>query len=220
MFSTFKRAAVAALLAVAITPPVFAQAATGGILTIDIDRLYSDSAAAKNAQTQLVTRYQGPQQQANAAFESARTAYQTQIQAAQKTLGPNGDPSKLPVATQQAIGQAEDKLGEARNQAMAVQQAIQDSAAYVREQIIQAVVPLAEQVRAQRKAALVVPRGTVLAADPAGDVTAAVLPLLDQKLTAVQIVRPQPTAPAAAPAAGAAPAPAAAAPAKPQPQGR
>jgi hypothetical protein len=43
-------------------------------------------------------------------------------------------------------------------------------------------------------------------------VTAVILPRLDQRLTAVQIVRPQPTAPAAG-------APAAAAP-KPQPQGR
>jgi Skp family chaperone for outer membrane proteins len=214
MLSTFKRAAVAALLSVAITSPVLAQAATGGILTIDIERLYSDSAAAKNAQTQMVTRYQGPQTQASTAFDQARTAYQTQVAAAQKLLGPNGDPSKLPVATQQALGQAEDKATEARNQMMGVQQAIQDSAAFVREQIIQAVVPLAEQVRAQRKAALVVPRGTVLAADPTADVTAAVLPLLDAKLTSVQIVRPQPAAPTAAAA------PAAAAPAKPAPVGR
>jgi Skp family chaperone for outer membrane proteins len=215
MISTFQRAGLAALLSVAAASPAFAQAATGGILTLDIERLYSDSAAAKNAQTQMVSRYQGPQQQANTAFETARTTYQTQVQAAQKTLGPNGDPSKLPPATQQQLAQAEDRLGDARNQALQVQQAIQDSAAYVREQIIQAVVPVAEQVRAQRKAALVVPRGTVLAADPAGDITAAVLPLLDQRLTSVQIVRPQ----QAAPAAGAAPAPGAAAP-RPQPQGR
>jgi Skp family chaperone for outer membrane proteins len=212
MISTFKRAAIAALLSVAITSPVIAQAATGGILTLDIERLYADSAAAKNAQAQMITRYQGPQQQANTAFETARNTYQTQVTAAQKLIGPSGDPSKLPPATQQALGSAEDRVGEARNQALAVQQAIQDSAAYVREQIIQAVVPIAEQVRAERKAALLVPRGTVLAADPAGDVTAVILPRLDQRLTAVQIVRPQPTAPAAG-------APAAAAP-KPQPQGR
>lgn len=218
MISKFNRAAIVALLSVTAASPVFAQAATGGILSIDIERLYSDSAAAKNAQSQMITRYQGPQQQANTAFEQARTAYQTQVTAAQKLLGPNGDPSKLPPATQQSLGAAEDKMQEARQQALGVQQAIQDSAAYVREQIIQAAVPIAEQVRAQRKAALVVPRGTVLAADPAGDVTTAVLPLLDQKLTSVQIVRPQPTAPAAA--APAAAAPAAAAPAKPAPQGR
>jgi Skp family chaperone for outer membrane proteins len=218
MLTNFKRVTVAALLSVAAASPAFAQAASGGILTIDIERLYSDSAAAKNAQTQMVTRYQGAQQQATTAFDTARNAYQTQVQAAQKTLGPNGDPSKLPPATQQAIGQAEERLGEARNQALSVQQAIQDSAAYVREQIIQAVVPLAEQVRAERKAALVVPRGTVLAADPAGDVSAVILPRLDQRLTTVQIARPQPTAPAAG--AAAAPAPAAGAAPRPQPQGR
>lgn len=217
-------AGVAALLSVAATAPAFAQAA-GPVLTIDIDRLYTESAAAKNAQQQLISRYQGPQQQANQAFEAARNAYQTQVQAAQKTLGPNGDPSKLPPATQQALAQAEDRAGEARNQALAVQQAIQDSAAYVREQIIQAVVPLAEQLRAERKAAAILPRGTLLAADPAGDVTAAILPRLDAKLTSVQVVRPQATAPAAgAPAAGVAPAAAAPAPAagtkRAQPQGR
>lgn len=217
---TFKQAAVAALLAATVASPAFAQ-----MLTVDIERLYSDSAAAKNAQQQMVTRYQGPQQQANTAFEQARTAYQTQVQAAQKAIGPNGDPSKLPPATQQALGQAEDRLGQARNQALAVQQAIQDSAAYVREQIIQAVVPLAEQVRAERKAQAIAPKGTLLASDPAADVTSVILPRLDQRLATVQIARPQqaPAAPspaAGAPATGAPAAPAAPAAPRPQPQGR
>ena len=80
--------------------------------------------------------------------------------------------------------------------------------------------PLAEQLRAERRAAAILPRGTLLAADPANDVTAVILPRLDAKLTSVQVVRPQ-QAPAAAPAAGvAAPAPAAAGAKRPQPQGR
>lgn len=192
----------AALIATTAATPVLAQA-TGGILTLDLDRLYTESAAGKSAQAQMQTRYNGANQQAQAAFNAARTTYETQIAAAQKLVGPSGDASKLPPATRQSLGQAQDRLEEARNQALQVQQAVQASAALVRDEINQQVVPIAEQVRAERKAAVVAVRGSMLAADPASDITSVVLPRLDAKVATVPIVPPQ--APAAAPA----PAPAA-----------
>ena len=201
-----KGAALAALLGGAIAAPAFAQA-TGGVLTLDLDRVYSESAAGKSAQSQLQTRYTQPTQQAQAAFNAARTSYESQVSAAQKLVGPSGDASKLPPATRQALGQAQERLEDTRNQALQVQQAVQASAGYVREQITQQVLPIAEQVRAERKAAFVAVRGTVLAADPAADITSVVIPRLDAKLSTVPIVPPQQVAPAAAaPAAGARPA--------------
>jgi Skp family chaperone for outer membrane proteins len=200
MKNILKGAAAAALLA-GVAAPALAQE----VLSVDLDRVYTESAAGKAAQTQLQARYSGPSQQAQAAFNTARTTYETQMQAAQKLAGPNGDASKLPPATRQSLGQAQERFEQAREQALQVQQAIQQSAGFVRDQITQKVLPLAEQIRAEKKAAIVVPRGTVLAADPAGDITSVLLPRLDAQLTTVPIVPPQAGAPAAAapaPAAG------------------
>ena len=199
MKTTLKGAAIAALVA-GIAAPAFAQE----VLSVDLDRVYTESVAGKAAQTQLQARYQGPSQQAQSAFNSARGAYETQMQAAQKQVGPTGDASKLTPATRQALGQAQERAEAAREQLLQVQQAIQQSASFVRDQITQKVLPLAEQIRAEKKASVVLPRGSVLAADPASDITSTLLPRLDAQLTTVPIVPPQGAAPAAsaAPAAG------------------
>lgn len=209
MRTNLKALGAAALLATTAATPVLAQAA-GGILTLDLDRVYSESAAGKSAQTQLQARYSGPSAQAQTAFNAARTSYESQIAAAQKLVGPGGDASKLPPATRQSLGQSQDRLEEARNQMLQVQQAVQASAALVRDEINQQVLPIAEQVRAERKAAIVAVRGALLAVDPAADITAVVLPRLDAKVTTVPIVPPQ----------AAAPAPAAPTPGRPATQGR
>ena len=209
MRTILKAMTAASLLAATAATPAFAQA-TGGILIVDLDRVYSESAAGKSAQTQLQARYQGPSQQAQAAFNAAQSSYVSQLQAAQKLVGPSGDASKLPPAQRAALGAAQDKLEEARSQALQVQQAVQASAGYVRDQINQQVLPIAEQVRAEKKGAVVMVKGGLLAADPAADITSVVLPRLDAKVTTVPIVPPQAAAPAA---------PSAAAP-KPGTQGR
>ena len=205
-----------AALAAGVTAPAFAQE----VLSVDLDRVIGESAAGKAAQAQLQARYTAPSQQAQTAFNSARSALESQTQAVQKLIGPNGDTSKIPPATRQAYGQAQERFEAAREQAMQIQQAIQGSVGYVREQITQKVLPLAEQIRAEKKAAVVVPRGSVLAADPAGDITTLLLPRLDAQLTTVPIVPPQGAAPAAAAPAAAAPAPAAPAKGKSNTPGR
>ena len=195
-----KGALVAALIATTAAVPAFAQTA-GTILTIDMDRLLSDSAAAKSAQTQLTTRYQATQTQINTELQSSGTALQTQETAVRTALGGTQDASKVPAATQQAFAQAQQRFNNARQNAVQLNQAVQESQNYARDQIIAAVVPIAEQVRAERRAAIVMPRGSALAADPASDVTTVVLPRLDAALKTVAIVPPQDAAPAAAGAA-------------------
>ena len=212
MKTMFKSAAAAALLATAAVPAL-AQSA-GPVLTVDLERIYAESAASKSAVSQLQTKFSGPSQQINAALTSARTAYETQVQAAQK-LAPTGDASKLPPATRQALGEAEQRYEGAQAQAQQLQAAVQASQGYVRDQIVQAVLPIAEQVRAEKKASVVLPKGGLLATDPSNDVTSLILPRLDQALPTVQIAPPQQGA-AAAPAATA-PRPAAG---KPATQGR
>ena len=213
-----KGALIAALVATTAAVPALAQGA-GGVLTVDMDRLLSDSAAAKNAQTQLTTRYQAQQNQINTELQTSSQAVQTQETAIRTALGGTQDVSKVPQATQQAYAQATQRFNAARQSAAQFQQAISDSQNYARDQIISAVVPIAEAVRAERKAALVLPRGGALAADPTLDVTSVVLPRLDAQLKTVQIVPPQSGAPApAAPPAAAAPATSSAR--RPQQQGR
>ena len=215
-----KGALVAALVMTTAAVPAFAQTA-GAILTVDMDRLLSDSVAAKSAQTQLTTRYQATQTQVNTELQTSGQALQTQENAVRTALGGTQDASKVPAATQQAFAQAQQRFGNARQNAVQLNQAVQESQNYARDQIIAAVVPIAEQVRAERRASLVVPRGSALAADPAGDVTAVILPRLDAALKTVAIVPPQDAAaPAAAGAAPRPAAPATTAPRRPAQQGR
>ena len=225
-----KGALVAALIATTAVAPALAQSA-GTILTIDMDRLLADSLAAKSAQGQLTTRYQATQTQVNTELQASGQALQTQETAVRTALGGTQDASKVPAATQQAYLAAQQRFANARQNAVQLNQAVQESQNYARDQIIAAVVPIAEQVRAERRATLIVPRGSALAADPAGDVTAVLLPRLDAALKTVAIVPPQdaaaPAAAGAAPRAAtpgaarpAAPAPAPAGARRPQPQGR
>ncbi|NIJ06970.1 Skp family chaperone for outer membrane proteins [Sphingomonas vulcanisoli] len=210
MKTMFKGAAAAALLATAAVPAL-AQS-TGPVLTIDLERIYAESAAGKSAVAQLQAKFAQPSQQINAAITSARTAYETQAQAAQK-LSPTGDASKLPPATRQALGEAQERFEAARAQAAQLEQAISASQGYVRDQIVQAVLPIAEQVRNEKRGAVVLPKGTILASDASNDVTSVVLPRLDAALPTAQIAPPQQAA-AAAPATAPRPA------GKPATQGR
>lgn len=215
MTKMIKTAAIAALLSCAAASPVFAQA-TGGVLTVDLDKLYTDSLAGKNGQQQLTGRYQAPNQQLLSAAQTAQTAYDSQLDAARKVVGPNGDASKLTPAARQSLGEAQDRLQEAQGNLMRLRQAVQETAAYVRDQINQAALPLIEQVRVAHHASVVLPRNVMLAFDPSTDVTAEVLPRLDAALKTVSIDPPQAQNQAAPSVA----APAASGPQRPAPRGR
>lgn len=210
---TILKGAVAAALLASVSAPAFAQSVD--VLTVDLERIYAESAAGKNGQAQLQGRYQTPNQQAQTAFNAARASYESQVQAVQKALGPNADASKLTPVQRTQLSQAQDRVEAARDQVVQVQQAVQASAEYVRNQINLKVVGIAEQVRAEKKAGVVLVKGQTLASDPANDITSVILPRLDAAMTTVQVVPPQ-----TAPGAPAAAAPAATTPAKPAGSGR
>ncbi|MBU3076271.1 OmpH family outer membrane protein [Sphingomonas quercus] len=198
-----------AALGLAIFAAVPAAAQTGGIVTVDLNRLFSESLAAKNGATQIQTKYQGTATSQQNAFNAAATAYNTQVEAARKLVKPDG--SGLPDANRAALADAQQKLQAADEALNRTQQEANAVGNFVRDQILRAAVPIAEQIRAERKVAAVIPRNEALAADPAADVTTTLMQRLDTQLKTVSIQLPQ----QGAPAAGAAPAPAAAAPAAP-----
>lgn len=202
---TFLKAAM--LAATLSTAAISASAAfadpTGPVLSVDIARVFTDSAAGKSGNAQIRTKYEGALQGANTSFNSAATSYNAQVEAARKVAKPDGS---IPPVNQQSLQRAQQAVQQADSSLSRMQDEVNAVGSYVQRQILEKVTPLAEQVRGERKAALVVPRGSVLAVDPTGDITAVIIQRLDQQLPTVSIALPQQGATSGA-RSGTAPAP-------------
>ena len=184
----FKSAAVAlALASVALPNAAFAQAA-GPSLTVDIQRLFGESAAGKSGQTQIQAKYDANIKSASAAYQSSVTALNSQIEAARKVQKPDGT---LPPANQKLVGDAQNVYNAAGQRLQNMQDELRAVVSYVQNQILRGAEPVIEQVRSERHAAIVIPKGSTLASDPAADVTTPVLQRLDQSLKTVSINLPQ-----------------------------
>lgn len=201
----------AASLAVvfATSAAVLPQAAQAQALTlvVDVDQIYKDSVAAKSGGSQLEAKYGQRLKTAQATLETAVKGWNTQVEAAKKIAKPDG---ALPPATEQALGQARQQLNDAKTAFDEVRQEIQYSDQYVKYQLLEKLIPITEQIRKDRRAGAVVPRQTVLAFDPANDITSTALQQLNATVTTVSVTPPQPQQGQAAPAAGT--------PARPAPQ--
>lgn len=184
MTKTMTFAALSALLLSAA--PVLA--APGDVLTVDLDRVLSESAAAKNGTTQLKAKYDTQLSTRRTALQTAAQAYQSQVQSARAAVKP-GVP--VPAATQTAVQQAGEKAQAAQESFQQLGQELQGVEGYVRQQIIEHVTPIAEQIRGERKASAVIPKGSVLASDPANDVTSVLIQRLDQSFPNPSITPPQ-----------------------------
>jgi Skp family chaperone for outer membrane proteins len=196
MKTLLKLSAAAALLA-ATAAPAFAA---GTILTIDFGRVYSESAAAKSGVSQIQNKYNPIAQQRRAAFQSALQAYESlrnQLQAIKA-------PAKPTPAQLSSFQQAGERAQAAQDQLGQLEQETQQVGGYVQQQILEKVIPIAEQIRNDRKAEVVMSKGTLVASDPADDITTQVLQRLDATFTTPAIVPPQQPAAAAQPAAPAA----------------
>ena len=75
MKTIFKLSAAAALLA-ATAAPAFAAS----VLTVDFNKVFSDSAAAKSGTSQLHAKYDTQIQQRNTALQTAAQAFQAQLE--------------------------------------------------------------------------------------------------------------------------------------------
>jgi Skp family chaperone for outer membrane proteins len=188
------KSAVLAATAFASFTAVPALAADGStVLTVDFDQVFQNSAAAKSGTQQLRTKYDAQLTQARNAFNASAQAYNSQVESAKKVAKPN---TPLPAATQQALQSSGERAQQAQDQLQQLQEAVNQVAGYVRSQIIDHARPVAEQIRAERKASVVISKDSALASDPAADVTSTLIQRLDSSFPNPSITPPQ--APAAA----------------------
>lgn len=184
MTKILKSAALAATLFTAV--PAFA--APGDILTVDLDRVLSESAAVKSGTTQLRAKYDAQLQARRTTFNTAAQAYQTQVQAIRAAAKPGVQPAPATVQAAQAAGEKAQQAQDSLNQ---LGQELQTVESYVRQQIIEHVTPIAEQIRNERKASAVLSKGSMLASDSTGDVTTLLIQRLDTSFPTPSITLPQ-----------------------------
>lgn len=198
MTKMLKSALFAATAALTFAAPAFvAAAADTSVLTVDVDQMFAQSAAGKSGSQQISAKYNPVLQQRQAALNSSVQSYNAQVEAIKKAAKPGTQPTPTP-ALQQA--------GERVQQGQAAMQDLQDEvnqvAGYVKSQIIERARPVAEQIRAERKAAAVISKDSALASDPANDITTALIQRLDTAFPTPSITPPQqPAQGGAAPAA-------------------
>lgn len=212
-FNKTVMAAAFAIGALAVPQAAFAQAT----LVVDVDQIYKDSTAAKNGSTQLEAKYGARVRDLQAKLEAAVKTWNEQVEAAKKVAKPDGT---VPDATRDALQKAQSDLNQAKGAFDDARQEIQYLSQYVQAQIVDKLVPIAENIRKSRKGDVVVPRGGLLAFDPANDITALALQQLNATMTTVSITPPQNQQAPATGGAATTPAKPATTPAKPQPQTR
>jgi len=190
MKTMLKISAAAVLLAATAAPAL----AAGDVLTVDFNKVFSDSNAAKSGTQQLHAKYDTLMQQRATAFQTAAQAFQTlqtQVQAIKA-------PAKPTPAQESSLQQAYQRAGAAQEAAQQVDQEVQAVGRYVQSQIVDHVAPIAEQIRAERKADVVVSKNSLLASDPAADITAVVIQRLDAAFPNPSITLPAQQTPAPA----------------------
>jgi Skp family chaperone for outer membrane proteins len=188
---TMMKGAVAALLLGTLAVPASAQQPSPPVVVIvDMDRVVNESAAGKQAGTEIQTKISGLQTRASTLQTQLKTDAD-QIQAGQKANTLTG-----PALEQraQAFGQ---KQQQAQQEIARLEQDIQRSRQFVVKQITDAANPIVTQVMRERNAAIALDKGATLQHSTSLDVTADVITRLNTSLPRVS------TTPPAAPAAAA-----------------
>ena len=179
--------AATAALSLAAVPAAAASSAGGDTLVVDFDQVFQNSAAARSGTQQLQAKYNAQITTARNSFNAAAQAYNTQVETAKKTAKP-GTP--ITPATQQALQSAGERAQQAQDQLQQLQDQVNQVAGYVRSQIIDHARPVAEQIRAERKASVVISKDATLASDPADDVTSVMIQRLDASFPTASITPP------------------------------
>jgi outer membrane protein len=207
-----------AFVALAATAPAVLQAQqlpAPVIAVVNTDQIFGTCTQCTVANTAL--QGQGTQLQ-----QRAQTL-QNQIQAEGTALEPlvralNGAQPDAALAAR--IQGFQTMRENAEREIAASRQRIERNVNFVRQQIGQRIQPAIQTVSQQRGATIVVDSSQVLSASPALDITAAVLAIVNQNNTALNVIAPNPAptppAPAARPGTPTPPAPAN----RPRPQGR
>lgn len=182
-------AAMAAFLLIAGALPatVLAQAAPAAtIIVVDIERVVSQSAAGKQAMSEIQGKVTALQTRANTLQGQLKTEADA-IQAAQANKSLAGPALEARVkAFQQKQQSAQQEIGRLENE-------IQRSRQHVLQQISEAVGPIVAQLMKERGANIAVPKAATLQHAPALDVTAEVITRLDKSLPKVSTTPPPAT---------------------------
>ncbi|HEY0270992.1 MAG TPA: OmpH family outer membrane protein [Sphingomonas sp.] len=187
MTKLFKTALFVATSAVSLAAAAPALA-DSTVLVVDFDQVFQNSAAGKSGTSQLSAKYQPIINQRQAAFTAAAQSYNSQVDAAKKAAKPGVQP---PQATMTAIQQAGERAQAAQNALQQTQDEVNQVAGFVRSQIVDHAGPVAEQIRAEKKAAVVISKSAALASDPADDVTTTLIQRLDAAFPTPSIAVPQ-----------------------------
>jgi Skp family chaperone for outer membrane proteins len=192
MKSYFKTATAALLLGLAAAPALAQQLSPPVIVIVDMDRVVNESAAGKQAGTEIQTRITGLQTRATTLQTQLKTDADA-IQAGQANKSLAG-----PALEQraQAFGQ---KQQQAQQEIARLEQDIQRSRQFVIKQITDGANPIITQVMRERGASIALAEGATLQHSASIDVTNDVVTRLNTSLPRVS------TTPPAAPAAAAPP---------------
>jgi outer membrane protein len=192
----FAFGAAIAALSMALPGAALAQrnAAAAGpdILIVDTGRVFNECTACRAAQTQLQTQVTTLQQRRNT------LAQQLQTEGAPIQTAVNALNGKQPDAALTArITAFQTRQNQAEQELQRSGATLESTQAHVNQQIGNRFGPIVEQLRATRRAAVVMSKNGTLANDPALDITNDVLTQLNQQLPSVSVTpMPQPAAPA------------------------
>jgi Skp family chaperone for outer membrane proteins len=209
----------AAFVAFAVAAPAVMQAQqlpAPVIAVVNTDQIFSTCTQCAAAQAQI-------QAQANTLQQRVQ-ALQSQIQTEGNALEPlvralNGAQPDAALATR--ITNFQTMQQNAEREITASRERIQRNLNFVRQQIGQRIQPAIQTVSQQRGASIVMDASQVLTSAPALDITPAVLAIVNQNSTPLNVnAPPPPAAPAAPGARPATPTPAPATSNRPRPQGR
>ena len=166
---------------IALPTAVQAQAAPSALI-VDTDNLMQNCNACRTANSQLVSQANALQTRRNtlaSQFDTESKAIDTEAKALNgKPAGPALKAKAQSLQTREQ--QAQDELQNAADELRSTQ-------AHVQQQVGEKIVQIAEQLRAQRRAAIVLSKSSTIASDGAADVTNEVLAALNQQLPTVSV---------------------------------
>lgn len=176
--------AASLLVAGALPATVLAQATPPAtIIVVDIERVVSQSAAGKQAMTEIQSKMSTLQSRANTLQGQLKTEADA-IQAGQANNSLAGPALETRV---KAFGQkqqsAQQEIGRLENE-------IQRSRQYVLQQISDGVNPIVVQLMKERSASIAIPKAAALQYSPSLDVTTEVIARLDKSLPKVSTTPP------------------------------
>lgn len=190
MKTMLKTAAFAVAAPFVLATPALAQTLPPPVVVIvDMERVIADSAAGKQAQTELKTRNDAIQ----ARLASLRTQFGSEGETLQKSQPPQSAAPAAVTAFQAKVRDYQQRQQTAEADLQKRGNDFQLSRQYVLKQISDATTPIITTVMRERGATIVLAEGATLQHSAAIDVTADVIARLDKALPRVST-----TAPAAA----------------------